>query len=132
MLAASACSSEASCPHPWPSPSAHPSPISPSSLSPSVLPFDPPPHCDTRAPARFVYVFASVATAFAATSTAASAVSLLTHASPPPLAIIAEKARLHVPAAEAYGDKGFPEWGIGPGADLVFEIEVLEIANGLA
>jgi peptidylprolyl isomerase len=41
---------------------------------------------------------------------------------------MAETARLHIPASEAYGDKGFAAWQIPPGADLIFEIEVLQIA----
>ena len=45
--------------------------------------------------------------------------------------MVAETARLHIPASEAYGEKGFPAWQIPPGADLIFEIEVLQVAaNG--
>jgi len=34
---------------------------------------------------------------------------------------------LRIPATEGYGPRGFPSWGIPPNADLLFEIEVLEI-----
>lgn len=34
---------------------------------------------------------------------------------------------LRIPASEGYGGRGFPSWGIPPNADLLFEIEVLEI-----
>mmetsp|Transcript_32625 Transcript_32625/g.85613 ORF Transcript_32625/g.85613 Transcript_32625/m.85613 type:complete len:161 (+) Transcript_32625:44-526(+) len=34
---------------------------------------------------------------------------------------------LHIPADEGYGAKGFPAWGIPPGGDLNFELEVLTI-----
>ena len=39
-----------------------------------------------------------------------------------------EVRRLDIPAAEAYADKGFADWDIPPGADLVFQIEVLAVA----
>jgi FKBP-type peptidyl-prolyl cis-trans isomerase len=29
---------------------------------------------------------------------------------------------------QAYGESGFPAWGIGPNATLTFEIEILKIA----
>ncbi|CAE7947582.1 FKBP12, partial [Symbiodinium sp. KB8] len=39
---------------------------------------------------------------------------------------------LRIPAGEGYGPRGFPSWGIPPDADLLFEIEVLDIKrNGL-
>ena len=47
----------------------------------------------------------------------------------PSLSPAVEVRRLDIPAAEAYKDKGFSQWGIGPGTDLVFEIEVLKIEN---
>ncbi|CAE7258016.1 FKBP12 [Symbiodinium natans] len=34
---------------------------------------------------------------------------------------------LRIPASEGYGPRGFPSWGIPPDADLLFEIEVLDI-----
>ena len=39
-----------------------------------------------------------------------------------------EVRRLDIPAAEAYADKGFADWDIPPGADLIFQIEVLAVA----
>jgi peptidylprolyl isomerase len=40
-----------------------------------------------------------------------------------------EKARLKMTGDYAYGAGGFPHWGIGPNAPLIFEIEILEIKN---
>ena len=34
---------------------------------------------------------------------------------------------LRIPAAEGYGEQGFPAWGIPPGGTLNFTIEVLKI-----
>merc|ERR1719476_839507 len=34
---------------------------------------------------------------------------------------------LKIPADEGYGANGFPSWGIPPGGDLDFELEVLKI-----
>ena len=34
---------------------------------------------------------------------------------------------LRIPAAEGYGENGFPAWGIPPKAELEFELEVLSI-----
>lgn len=41
-----------------------------------------------------------------------------------------ECATLTVSGDYGYGKRGFPAWGIGPDATLIFEIEVLEIAKG--
>uniref|UniRef100_A0A0F7GZH6 peptidylprolyl isomerase n=1 Tax=Apostasia odorata TaxID=280455 RepID=A0A0F7GZH6_9ASPA len=38
---------------------------------------------------------------------------------------VGETARLQCSADYAYGDRGFPSWGIQPNSILVFEIEVL-------
>eukprot|EP00929_Paragymnodinium_shiwhaense_P018355 TRINITY_DN12881_c0_g1_i1.p1 TRINITY_DN12881_c0_g1~~TRINITY_DN12881_c0_g1_i1.p1 ORF type:complete len:149 (-),score=33.06 TRINITY_DN12881_c0_g1_i1:22-468(-) len=38
-----------------------------------------------------------------------------------------ETRRLKIPAAEGYGARGFPSWGIPENADLIFELEVLSI-----
>ncbi len=38
-----------------------------------------------------------------------------------------EKAKLTCTADYAYGDTGFPSWGIPPNATIIFEIEILEI-----
>ena len=38
---------------------------------------------------------------------------------------VGEKSELVCTADFAYGQKGFPAWGIGPGAGLIFEIELL-------
>ena len=40
--------------------------------------------------------------------------------------VVGEIRRLLVPAHEAYGSKGFPAWGIGPGVTLEFTLECLE------
>nr|CCC93620.1 putative peptidyl-prolyl cis-trans isomerase [Trypanosoma congolense IL3000] len=40
---------------------------------------------------------------------------------------VGEKAKLTMTSDYAYGEKGFPLWGILPGASLVFEIELLKI-----
>ena len=40
---------------------------------------------------------------------------------------IGETRKINIPAAEGYGAKGFPAWGIPANGDLFFEIEVLEI-----
>ncbi len=40
---------------------------------------------------------------------------------------LGETRQLVIPGHEAYGDRGFPAWGIGPGATLLFTIECLEI-----
>lgn len=40
---------------------------------------------------------------------------------------LGEVRKLTIPAAEGYGAKGFPDWGIPPGATLLFEIEILDI-----
>merc|ERR1719291_1019113 len=37
---------------------------------------------------------------------------------------------LKIPADEGYGKGGFPAWGIPPGGELNFEIQVLRIADG--
>lgn len=42
-------------------------------------------------------------------------------------ATVGETRRLRIPAEEGYGALGFPAWGIPPGADLLFEIEVLDV-----
>ena len=41
-----------------------------------------------------------------------------------------EVRRLVIPAAEAYGDVGFPGWGIPPKATLLFELECLAVESG--
>jgi hypothetical protein len=38
-----------------------------------------------------------------------------------------EVRKLRIPAAEGYGENGFPAWGIPPKAELEFELEVLSI-----
>jgi U3 small nucleolar RNA-associated protein 21 len=40
---------------------------------------------------------------------------------------LGEVRELEIPAAEGYGEGGFPAWGIPPGGTLLFTIEVLEI-----
>ena len=40
---------------------------------------------------------------------------------------LGEKAMLHCTPDYAYGDGGFPAWGIQPNSPLKFEIEVLKI-----
>ena len=39
-----------------------------------------------------------------------------------------ETAKLTMTGDYAYGPKGFPAWGIGPNATLIFEIELLNVA----
>eukprot|EP00054_Salpingoeca_dolichothecata_P031731 m.264447 g.264447 ORF g.264447 m.264447 type:complete len:184 (+) comp27833_c0_seq1:122-673(+) len=41
---------------------------------------------------------------------------------------LGETSRLTCRGDKAYGDRGFPAWGIGPNATLIFEIEILKIA----
>eukprot|EP00933_Yihiella_yeosuensis_P052305 TRINITY_DN50338_c0_g1_i1.p1 TRINITY_DN50338_c0_g1~~TRINITY_DN50338_c0_g1_i1.p1 ORF type:complete len:183 (+),score=36.35 TRINITY_DN50338_c0_g1_i1:83-550(+) len=43
---------------------------------------------------------------------------------------VGEVRRLHIPADEGYGARGFPAWGIPPNGDLVFELECLSIKKG--
>ncbi|XP_078609694.1 uncharacterized protein LOC144880988 [Branchiostoma floridae x Branchiostoma japonicum] len=38
-----------------------------------------------------------------------------------------EIAKLTIDSKKGYGAQGFPAWGITPNADLMFEIEILEI-----
>lgn len=38
-----------------------------------------------------------------------------------------EVAKLTMTGDYAYGERGFPTWGIGPNATLLFEVEILEI-----
>lgn len=40
-----------------------------------------------------------------------------------------EEARLEMTGDYAYGSGGFPAWGIGPNATLIFDIEILSIAK---
>eukprot|EP00930_Biecheleria_cincta_P007397 TRINITY_DN10860_c0_g5_i1.p1 TRINITY_DN10860_c0_g5~~TRINITY_DN10860_c0_g5_i1.p1 ORF type:complete len:289 (-),score=59.94 TRINITY_DN10860_c0_g5_i1:17-883(-) len=40
-----------------------------------------------------------------------------------------EVRRLHIPAAEGYGLAGFPDWGIPPNGDLIFNLELVDIAK---
>lgn len=40
---------------------------------------------------------------------------------------LGEVARIHCSPDYAYGEGGFPAWGIYPNSELIFEIEVLEI-----
>ena len=40
---------------------------------------------------------------------------------------LGEERKLEIPAAEGYGEKGFPAWSIPGGATLVFDLEVLKI-----
>jgi peptidylprolyl isomerase len=40
---------------------------------------------------------------------------------------LGEKSELLMTGDYAYGAKGFPAWGIGPNAALIFEIEMLKI-----
>ncbi|EAN77881.1 peptidyl-prolyl cis-trans isomerase, putative [Trypanosoma equiperdum] len=40
---------------------------------------------------------------------------------------LGEKAKIAMTSEYAYGTKGFPEWGIEPGASLVFEMELVAI-----
>ena len=41
---------------------------------------------------------------------------------------VGETAELTLSGDYAYGAKGFPSWGIGPNATLIFEIELLKVA----
>ena len=41
---------------------------------------------------------------------------------------LGEERKLTIPAEEGYGAKGFPAWGIPPGATLEFTLECLKIA----
>ena len=41
--------------------------------------------------------------------------------------VAGEERELIIPAAEGYGSKGFPAWGIPPGGTLNFTLEVLSI-----
>jgi len=41
---------------------------------------------------------------------------------------VGETRSLRIPAAEGYGSRGFPAWGIPPGATLEFTLECLSIA----
>mmetsp|Transcript_23481 Transcript_23481/g.69180 ORF Transcript_23481/g.69180 Transcript_23481/m.69180 type:complete len:145 (-) Transcript_23481:358-792(-) len=38
--------------------------------------------------------------------------------------------KLTIPSEEAYGEGGYPAWGIPKGATLEFEIEIISIAGG--
>ncbi|KNH04362.1 deoxyribonuclease tatD [Perkinsela sp. CCAP 1560/4] len=38
-----------------------------------------------------------------------------------------ESARLHLTSDVAYGAKGFPAWGIPPNAELIFDIDLLNV-----
>jgi len=40
---------------------------------------------------------------------------------------VGEVRSLMIPAKEAYGEKGYPEWEIPPNADLLYDIEVVKI-----
>eukprot|EP00303_Exanthemachrysis_gayraliae_P003976 CAMPEP_0206006880 /NCGR_PEP_ID=MMETSP1464-20131121/5427_1 /ASSEMBLY_ACC=CAM_ASM_001124 /TAXON_ID=119497 /ORGANISM="Exanthemachrysis gayraliae, Strain RCC1523" /LENGTH=116 /DNA_ID=CAMNT_0053380367 /DNA_START=61 /DNA_END=411 /DNA_ORIENTATION=+ len=40
---------------------------------------------------------------------------------------VGEHRELVIPADEGYGSKGFPAWGIPPGATLVFTLECLNV-----
>ncbi|KAH9582092.1 FKBP-type peptidyl-prolyl cis-trans isomerase domain [Trypanosoma melophagium] len=40
---------------------------------------------------------------------------------------IGEKAELTLSSDYAYGERGFPAWGINPNAALIFEIQLLKI-----
>ena len=42
---------------------------------------------------------------------------------------VGEVAKLTCTGDYAYGARGFPAWGIGPDATLVFEIEVLRVGR---
>lgn len=41
---------------------------------------------------------------------------------------VGETARLTCPASYAYGNTGFPAWGILPNSPLIFEIELLSLS----
>jgi len=40
---------------------------------------------------------------------------------------LGEKAKLHLTSDYAYGEAGFPSWGIPSNAPLMFEVEILSI-----
>jgi peptidylprolyl isomerase len=40
-----------------------------------------------------------------------------------------EEARLEMTGDYAYGDKGFPAWGIGPNATLIFDVAIISIGQ---
>ncbi len=40
---------------------------------------------------------------------------------------VGERAQLTISGDYAYGPRGFPAWGIGPNAELMFDVEVLSI-----
>jgi len=40
---------------------------------------------------------------------------------------VGEKANLHISSDYAYGNRGFPAWGIPPDAPLMFEVEILSV-----
>jgi len=42
---------------------------------------------------------------------------------------LGEKAKIHCTPDYAYGTNGFPDWGIGSNAPLVFEIEILSFTD---
>jgi FKBP-type peptidyl-prolyl cis-trans isomerase len=42
---------------------------------------------------------------------------------------VGEIRRVSIPAADAYGDTGNVGWGIPPNKDLIFEVEVLNMAR---
>mmetsp|Transcript_35542 Transcript_35542/g.77833 ORF Transcript_35542/g.77833 Transcript_35542/m.77833 type:complete len:114 (+) Transcript_35542:80-421(+) len=42
---------------------------------------------------------------------------------------IGERARIHCTPDYAYGEGGFPDWGIMPDSELIFEIEVLKVED---
>jgi len=41
---------------------------------------------------------------------------------------LGEQARLTITGDYAYGATGFPAWGIGPNATLLFDVEIISIA----
>ena len=42
---------------------------------------------------------------------------------------VGELAQIHCTPDYAYGVSGFPDWGIEPNSELMFEIEVLSIKD---
>jgi U3 small nucleolar RNA-associated protein 21 len=40
---------------------------------------------------------------------------------------VGEHRELTIPGPEGYGASGFPAWGIGPNATLIFQLECLKI-----
>lgn len=40
---------------------------------------------------------------------------------------VGEERELTIPGPEGYGASGFPSWGIGPNATLIFQLECLKI-----